>query len=41
MYEIDNKALRESRDMYQNRNAELTKTIKSLTNKLKKLESVE
>jgi uncharacterized protein (DUF2164 family) len=40
MYELDNKALRESRDMYQNRNAELTKTIKSLTNKLKKLESV-
>lgn len=36
--EIDNKALRESRDMYQNRCAELTKTVKGLTNKLKKIE---
>ena len=36
---IDNKALRESRDMYQNRCAELTKTIKGLTNRLKKLEA--
>ena len=33
--EIDNKALRESRDMYQNRNAELMKTVKALQNKLK------
>ena len=38
--EIDNKALRESRDMFQNRCAELTRTVKSLTNKLKKLEAV-
>ena len=37
--EIDNKTLRDSRDMYQNRCAELTKTIKGLTNKLKKLEA--
>jgi hypothetical protein len=29
--EIDNKALRESRDMYQNRNAELIRQVKSLT----------
>jgi len=28
--EIDNKALRDSRDMFQNRNAELTKLVKSL-----------
>ena len=34
--EIDNKALRDSRDMYQSRNAELMKTVKSLQNKLKK-----
>jgi hypothetical protein len=33
--EIDNKALRESRDMYQTRNAELMKTVKALQNKLK------
>jgi len=33
--EIDNKALRESRDMFQTRNAELMKTVKSLQNKLK------
>lgn len=38
--EIDNKALRESRDMYQNRCAELTKTVKGLTNRLKKIEAV-
>lgn len=37
--EIDNKALRESRDMYQNRCAELTKTVKGLTNRLKKMEA--
>lgn len=37
--EIDNKNLRESRDMYQNRSAELTKTVKGLTNRLKKLEA--
>lgn len=34
--EIDNKALRDSRDMFQSRNAELMKTVKSLQNKLKK-----
>ena len=34
--EIDNKALRESRDMYQNRNSELMTTVKSLQAKLKK-----
>lgn len=33
--EIDNKALRESRDMFQNRNAELMRTVKSLQKKLK------
>lgn len=33
--EIDNKALRESRDMYQNRNAELMRKVKSLQAKLK------
>ena len=36
--EIDNHALRDSRDMFQNRNAELMKTVKSLQAKLKKLE---
>jgi hypothetical protein len=36
--EIDNKALRDSRDMFQSRNAELMKTVKSLQNKLKKVE---
>lgn len=39
MYELDNKALRESRDMYQNRCAELTRSFKSLQSKLKKLEA--
>ena len=34
--EIDNKALRDSRDMFQNRNAELLKTVKALQAKLKK-----
>lgn len=34
--EIDNHALRESRDMFQNRNAELIKTVNSLKKKLKK-----
>jgi len=34
--EIDNKALRESRDMFQNRNAELIKTINAMTRKGKK-----
>jgi len=34
--EIDNQALRESRDMFQNRNAELIKTVNSLKKKLKK-----
>ncbi len=37
--EIDNKTLRESRDMYQNRCAELTRSVKSLQNKLKKIET--
>ena len=36
--EIDNKTLRESRDTYQNRNAELMRMVKTLQNKLKKLE---
>jgi hypothetical protein len=34
--EADNKALRQSRDMFQNRNAELMRTVKSLQIKLKK-----
>lgn len=34
--EMDNAALRDSRDMFQNRNAELMKTVKSLQAKLKK-----
>jgi hypothetical protein len=34
--EIDNKALRESRDTFQNRNSELMRTVKSLQNQLKK-----
>lgn len=34
--EMENKSLRESRDMYQNRNSELMRTVKALTNKLKK-----
>ena len=38
LLEIDNKALRESRDMFQNRNAELIKSLKSAQNKLKKYE---
>jgi hypothetical protein len=37
--EIDNKAMRESRDMFQNRNAELMRTLKSLQNKMKKMET--
>lgn len=36
LLEIDNKALRESRDMFQNRNAELMKTVTYLQRKLKK-----
>lgn len=36
--EMENETLRTSRDMYQNRNAELMKTVKSLQNKLKKVE---
>jgi uncharacterized protein YerC len=36
--EIDNKALRESRDMFQTRNAEMIRTINSLKAKLKKHE---
>ena len=35
--EIENAALRDSRDMFQNRNAELLKQVKSLQAKLKKL----
>lgn len=38
--EMENKSLKESRDMYMNRNAELTRTVKSLQAKLKKLEEV-
>ena len=34
--EIDNQALRESRDMFQNRNAELVKSVNSLKKKLNK-----
>jgi hypothetical protein len=34
--ELDNKSLRDSRDMFQNRNAELLKTVKALQAKLKK-----
>lgn len=37
--EIDNKTLRESRDLYQAQNADLIKTVKGLTAKLKKLET--
>jgi uncharacterized protein (DUF3084 family) len=33
---IDNKSLRYSRDMFQNRNAELTTSLNALTKKLKK-----
>lgn len=36
--EIDNKALRDSRDMFQNRNAELLGTVKKLQAKIKKIE---
>lgn len=35
--EMENETLKTSRDMYQNRNAELMKTVKSLQNQLKKL----
>jgi ParB-like chromosome segregation protein Spo0J len=35
--EIDNQALRESRDMFQNRNAELIKTVNSLKKKIQKV----
>jgi ParB-like chromosome segregation protein Spo0J len=38
--EIDNKSLRESRDIYQNENAEMMRTIKSLKAKIKKYETV-
>lgn len=37
--EAENKSLKETRDMYMNRNAELTRTVKSLQAKLKKLEA--
>lgn len=36
--EIDNHALRDSRDMFQNRNAELMQTVKAMQYKLQKLE---
>ena len=36
--EADNKAMRQSRDMFQNRNSELMKSVKALQNKLKKLD---
>jgi hypothetical protein len=36
--ELENKSLRESRDMFQSRNAELMQTVKSLQTKLKKVE---
>jgi Ser-tRNA(Ala) deacylase AlaX len=36
LLEIDNKALRDSRDMFQHRNAELMKTVASLKRKLPK-----
>jgi hypothetical protein len=36
--DIDNRALRESRDMFQTRNSELMRTVASLTAKIKKLE---
>lgn len=37
--EIDNNALRDSRDMFQSRNAELMKSVKAMQSKLKKLEA--
>jgi transposase len=37
--EAENKALRDGRDTYMNRNAELARTLKSLQTKLKKLEA--
>lgn len=37
--EIENRSLKENRDMYMNRNAELTRTVKSLQAKLSKLEN--
>ena len=37
--ESENASLKETRDMYMNRNAELTKTVKSLQAKLKKLDT--
>jgi len=37
--EIENKSMRDGRDMYQNRNAELMRTVKSQQAKLKKLEA--
>jgi uncharacterized protein involved in exopolysaccharide biosynthesis len=36
IYEIDNQALRDSRDMYQNRNSELIRTVNGLKKKLQK-----
>jgi hypothetical protein len=37
LLKIDNKSLRYSRDMFQNRNAELTASLNSYAKKLKKL----
>jgi hypothetical protein len=37
LLKIDNKSLRYSRDMFQNRNAELTASLNSFAKKLKKL----
>jgi hypothetical protein len=39
LLEMENETLRTSRDMYMNRNAELTRTVKSMQAKLKKLEA--
>lgn len=39
LLEMENETLRTSRDMYMNRNAELTRTVKALQSKLKKLEA--
>jgi hypothetical protein len=36
--DVEIRALKESRDMYQNENAELKRTVKSLQAKLKKVE---
>jgi hypothetical protein len=38
--EAENQSLRDGRDTYMNRNAELARTVKTLQNKLKKLEAI-